>query len=804
MLTNVSGIEQLMQLVSEDKTVENSTSFVRDRYPLRFVLFDNFEDCTDFVCKLMDEDVKMKSVEDWIDKEYPDILITFNQLAESIQDFVQHDLPSDKDCVITPFSELARFYENSPRATFESLVRTIKGIEATGAAWEHHQRVYIPIVGLDGKMQAILPDTQITLWKVNSPNKTINYRMILTDDTYEVSGLEERYSIVHNVNEWLKLWKNPETNIKTDIICTSQAILSNANYAQPDNAFDYKVCDNVHKFLVDGLKLDFGALQYKEADDTLWKEMARCIDLSEAFDFDNFVANQFSISSIDDYKAFIKIWFDNTTEFDRWLLAGYYLNKHDDYISQVLRETPSYIDADFFRTMAMQKTSIDSEMKIRRYCLNEAESRGVRLRNDVESLLRKQDIELAKQQGHRYASSFFTAISTAEKKLAIQWIGDGLISPSDVKESFPALKDYMGKSIGTRKPEQTWVLDYIDKYKSAKIKNDSTESVDAIISERNKDEVSFYNWFNQFSTTRTLLQSRTDIEVFYWIDGLGVDWIPFITSFVEKYNSNGIYLNEVMIARAILPTITPNNKAELQLLAPDDITLNKKGDLDALAHKTTNVYPDYIIEEIEIVSTALKDILQKYNGKKIAIVSDHGLSYLPQRSQKHHMAGVTPHHHGRYAIKSTASLPLDNHYTILDDGTTLCALGHQSLCEKTPDGLGAHGGCTPEEVLVPIFIISPQKEAAHFSSQIVNPSVSAANPVVEFIINNLPVSSDVYVEYAGKRYEVAETSKTHFKTTPLVLDANYKELKLHVGSNSIRYQIDFTLAVDMDDDILGF
>ena len=122
------------------------------------------------------------------------------------------------------------------------------------------------------------------------------------------------------------------------------------------------------------------------------------------------------------------------------------------------------------------------------------------------------------------------------------------------------------------------------------------------------------------------MSGRTDIDVFYWIDGLGIDWIPYISEQLSKVQN--IYLNEVNIARAFCPTTTVNNKAALL-----DISLNnlrKIGDLDNHAHKQGNQYPTYIIEEINIVNSAIEKILGEYAGKKIAIVSDHGLTSLSQ------------------------------------------------------------------------------------------------------------------------------------------------------------------------------
>lgn len=64
----------------------------------------------------------------------------------------------------------------------------------------------------------------------------------------------------------------------------------------------------------------------------------------------------------------------------------------------------------------------------------------------------------------------------------------------------------------------------MDAYKQAKLSNRYTDLISTSIDERNANSVTFNSWYNQFSTVRTLLNGRKDVEVFYWIDGLGIDW----------------------------------------------------------------------------------------------------------------------------------------------------------------------------------------------------------------------------------------------------------------------------------------
>ena len=61
--------EELYQCVCDDKSAYGINSITLNRYPIRFVLFDNFDDCFDFVDYLQSHrGIRVVSVEDWIDK----------------------------------------------------------------------------------------------------------------------------------------------------------------------------------------------------------------------------------------------------------------------------------------------------------------------------------------------------------------------------------------------------------------------------------------------------------------------------------------------------------------------------------------------------------------------------------------------------------------------------------------------------------------------------------------------------------------------------------------------------------------
>ena len=104
----VASMEELKSLVEEDKNINGMGAATANRYPIRFVLFDNFHDSFEFVMYMLEEcGVAVQSVDKWIDKEYPDLMITYQELSEDISKYI-YSL-GGKDSVITPFSELARF-----------------------------------------------------------------------------------------------------------------------------------------------------------------------------------------------------------------------------------------------------------------------------------------------------------------------------------------------------------------------------------------------------------------------------------------------------------------------------------------------------------------------------------------------------------------------------------------------------------------------------------------------------------------------------------------------------------------------
>lgn len=806
MYSEYNSFEELKAIVVADREQSGIDVSTRNRYPIRFVLFDNFRDCSLFVDFVQEEmDAIVQSVDKWIDPDYPDLMITYTELAERIQAHIRK--MDGANCVIAPFSELARFYENDEKKTFDALLKTIKAIEAGSKSFNNHQRVYVPIVGLEGKMESFKSDSQSTIWRLRSEDKGLTYRLVIINgETFGVQGLEEHYTVVHTIQEWLNIWKDADKQVTPNIICTSKSIFGNAIFAQPDNAFSFVPCNDAYEFITKGLQLQFGGMTKVLGDGENWEELASQIDISNGFSFSKYVKDYFSIKEIDTYKVFIKLWFDYPGQYERWLLARFYQLQQngEDLICRILTKTTVLTGNDFIEQMVLDMTEIESEMTIRQYCLREAAKRNVILREGVESTLNSRLQAIASKYNAASALKYCTGITNKEKELAISWLGRGLISVDQIKPFYPDMYHYFATPLGVSVNIPNWLPEYMQEYKRAKMSNTYTSEIESQIKTLNSSEVSFDTWYQSFSTTRTLLQNRGDIEVLYWVDGLGIEWIPLIKEIIREKNSQNIFLNDIKIARAILPSTTEVNKPDLQKLLPEYEQLMKIGDLDNLAHQPTNMWPSTIIKEVKLVREIIEEIITKYNGKKIAIISDHGLTYLSQLLNGIGLNGVESDHHGRVAMKQNGNWTKDDNYFRLEDGKTVCALRHQSLCNKVPKGQGIHGGCTPEEILVPIFIISSYVGDAEWSADILTLELNGANPVVQFRIKNVPSVEIPVLEYDGIRYALHQVNGEIFESEPIAVNEHCDTVSLVIGSIIRPYKVSISTGAKEEDLFGGF
>lgn len=800
MYKSFDSLEQLFAYIKEDKEWTGANAAQHNRYPVRFVLFDNFFDFKQFIID-RPEGIYKHSIDIMLDKDYPDQFLSRTELSNEICAFTKK-IPI-KDFIIYPFSEMARFYDNEVYTEFDALIRTIRGQQAPEDAQNEQVRIYIPIVGMQGKMSKFIEDNSTFVWEYKSGHDNGRYNLVITNGTtFGVSGLNEHFTVVSNLYEWLKLWEKGES-VKRTIICSSPNIYANAHHAQPDNAFTYLECKNAFTFLTNGLGLDFGIIQEPREDEMpFWEELAKEIDITN-FNFDEFVKERLNTFNLQNGVDFVKSWLDCESDFDRWLLTLYFRKIADTegYIYSIIAQNASQSKSELFSNIATSIFDVvnkDTYILERRQVMKIAAEKGVKISDFAETKLKKKlsAIALSTEQGsYCQAVKLLTPLTDSELQLCIEWVANGNIKAESIKDIYPNLFHYL-EPLAINSLDE-WVNDYFVAYRFSKIANHINSIVDKIIQEQNANTATFYSWFESFKTVKTILHDRKDIDVFYWIDGLGVDWIPFIKNIVARYSKEHVYLNEVYVATADLPTITSVNKCKLQSLLPDNSTLPKIGDLDSFAHSIKS-YPRYIIDEMKIVENAICEVLDNFNGKKIAFISDHGITYLSQFAKGLKLGGVLSNHEGRLATY-TQSIAADNKYVKLDDCKTICSLTHHSLTDKVDKGHGAHGGCTPEEVLVPIVIVSSHKNANNYSVNIENDEINGTMPILRFLIKGLSSIDTPLLTYNDVIYNLSNKGKDIYESERLNLVDTATSVKICINSEVYTFDIKVSTGATEDD-----
>ena len=144
----------------------------------------------------------------------------------------------------------------------------------------------------------------------------------------------------------------------------------------------------------------------------------------------------------------------------------------------------------------------------------------------------------------------------------------------------------------------------------------------------------------------------------------------------------------------------------------------------------------------------------------------------------------------------------DEYYLRINEGKGLVALRHQSLGKKVAEGTGAHGGATPEEALVPIVVISDQKESKHWTTKQITTALNAANPVFEVAIVGLRPNETPSLLYNGKTYRMKKND-TNYCSERLELNPEVKQVTVTVGLHSESFQVELQLAVK-DNDMFDF
>ena len=713
MNSNMKEFNSFKDLFLEIEDEKNS----KNRYPVRFIFLNSFEELNELIGQLKEfsEVILLDSLLDggkWLTKG-----MILSKIKEKLQE--------DSKLLVAPLSEFLRF---TPNNDFYGLLKALSEIETND-----YTRIYIPFVGIYKRFKREFidefyrRDEWAPIWRLRGDNKniTIYHATFDFDDSLRLPDFE----IIRTTEDWFNLWRNPDVE---NVLSFSKVIQHFHAEWLPDEIFKLELIDNQKEFIEKIFNGRF-ELPFNENDSIYWNKLIKIFNEKGAVTLFSLIKDHLNVRDLNKVEPvnLVEYFLKESDYFYRWLLKNYVLQ---------FSEEETYLKHCFAKMNGLENSELVESLWLEIFNLEDIESFSLERKeilknipkideNKIKAALEGiKDLELKKQ------AWYVTGISEAEKEFVVNTVVEQDLESLRpyIKECFPELYYYSDwDNINPILNSDEWISEYFKEYNICKIRNDFSENLKLAIEEKNHDKDSFLDWF--YRIEKPEIKQK---EVNYWIDGLGVEWLPLIYHLLNEYLDEN-YLIEAKICRVNLPSITKCNK----------YSFNKFGDLDSYIHNNHYRHPQTLLKELEIVRRIIKAIINDIrtcDHETINIYSDHGFSFLTlSKFHSKILDFEDAKHEGRYLWLENSKELNDRYYMTLksecpdnSDKSVLLALKHVSLY-RVPSR-ETHGGATPEEVLVPYFRISKSRGEVTYTLETEELEADIGQPVVTFKLSPVP------------------------------------------------------------------
>ena len=510
---------------------------------------------------------------------------------------------------------------------------------------------------------------------------------------------------------------------------------------------------------------------YEEKDKLYWEEILRSLENHKgaSFSYVSYVHDVFN-KKILNVSEILEEWVkEDATSFHRWLLFHYVLHtkmgEKDSYLKLCMeavtdmndaRQLPNYIATLILYEMpANKKVEYTQE---RRMLIKENADFFRTFITDQEQqwLLERTKEIIQKSNNFSNALELCTGVFDYEHILLMGCYAHNQQN-KPVKDAVKTIYPEFAAYLKDTKPssfavDTQWCVEYFHEYKKAKLQDAYIPEIATFITKKNATSKTFYQWYYSFEESHDVLADVSHNSVLcpdkvYWIDGLGAEFLPYLLSLIEEKHSN-MKVVRSQITRTTIPSSTSLNRF-------DGEKVIKYGALDELGHDAHGYKYLYTLnEELAVLKNIINEIIDTCQKQKttIAIVSDHGLSCLSRKVSSKKYDGKFEHE-GRY-IKTSSEAETDHDYLVhkneKDEQFYKVALTHSSLA-KVPTH-EVHGGCTPEEVLVPFILLSNKNVASSIVYQVklIESEIMLSNPIVRLSV--IPEPTSVSLTCDGQTY----------------------------------------------------
>lgn len=749
--------EELAREIIRDR---DTGDMLAQRYPVRFIMLNNFNEFKNLAKFMANIGVDALDLENLIEEGEDDTWITKDMLKAAIKN-------CEKSTFVSPFSELARFFNDEDFRGFFNEIMLLEDIR------HPKKRIYIPLIGLQNRFTDFLNhfariQESAPIWRFDAEPQSVEvFFAKYKDFKLPSEGIQCQ---LNSLRDWLKFWKVQAPQER--IVCSSIPISAKFKYSKPDNIFNFTRIGSPYEFMTKFLELKF-PFEYDDEERTYWEDLLKNLDKDHlsSFNFESFTRSLFNKVTLTASDV-ISEWLNrNNTAFKRWMLKNYVLHTSfkEEYPYLVLcmegvsdmndeHQLSTFIATRILYELPTGKREVFAEERRKMIVDNRSVFLDVVTAHDQDWLLTRTKEMFQQGQDLNVAIDICTGVFDFEKILLMGWYshypGNKKLK-SAIEQIFPEFAAY----ISSVKPshfrlENQWCIDYIAEYKKAKLADKYTEEIAGYVKEKNESAKTFYKWYYEFENSHNLLAEVSNSVIYkpdkvYWIDGLGAEFLSYILYLIEAEHSN-LKVVRSQISRADVPSSTFHNRFE-----GDEV--KKFGALDELGHDSHMYQYLYTLkDELKVLKDIVHEIIgaSKKQACTIAIVSDHGLSCLSRKAPSKKYEGKFEHE-GRY-IKTSAEAQSDPDYLVhkneKDGECYKVALTHSSL-SKAPTHQ-VHGGCTPEEVLVPFILLSNKNVPGYIKYEIkMSPEdVMLSNPAVSLTV--IPEPKGVTLTCEGKSYKM--------------------------------------------------
>ncbi len=658
------------------------------RFPTRLIFAQNFADYLSLVGELKSVcDV----VVDLADFTKGDVLPNFKSFKSEI---VKH---SGKQLLLLSFGEYLRICIKRER---DKTTANFPGI------WEQQQsegsttKYIIPIFGGREIFDSIMPiqdeRQQRFIWELNVASSESEYSLAI----YSPDFADTIVADATNLQEWFQKWtilfgdiSRKSFSLQTKLYRYSETTYGGVRLSIIDEPFSY----------VASLVSDGERLKKAYGNDEFWKRIAQ--NIRQHKPFADTIKHLLNIGHSFDPISVLARFNELSDSELNLLMLWYKIYPTDDYYTYAISKASS--------AAAIPTSLRDSIFELPKVTDVFIQQRTAALRVLDVSYSDEYFAKLDKVAAPESRLMMLTYRTLTERAYAVKTVSGLLRSGADVnsvvkqlKNDYPDLAEYLKPDTNTISE----ITQYFNWYRRSKLINRPNTDMPCSID------------FDAVDSRNKVMQQNSTIDSLpFWVDGLGVEWIPVLLS---RLNSLGIEVSvKSIVAKALLPTETEYNH---KWTAED-----KKWDrLDKLSHNGMPDDKDYflcIARQLEIMNEIVEHVNEMLTKVNRAIITgDHGSSRLAALlfHDSENFAVEPPKNavvrsFGRFVeLKEDSYVPLTpsmerteldgKHYIVMKTYEHFKQSGNAAGGNTDENAVAGevHGGMTPEEYLVPVLVVS--------------------------------------------------------------------------------------------------